>query len=113
MKNKLKRFEKPAVRQPLPEQIKQAREWAVNRIMEVVDKLPANPAPVAATVEELAGQAKFGVPRQSVIFQTNDFSKSAPAKTTKNFPLEITKTDSGANTFTDEELRIIESLKDG
>ncbi len=114
-KNKLEKYESKVRSEPSPEQIKQAREWMVNRIMEVVDKLPANPAPVAESLQELARQAKFGIPRQPTIIQTDDFSKTTPAKTTLiiSSASEVTEMDSGKNTFTDEELRILESLKNG
>jgi hypothetical protein len=114
-KNKLNQYESKTALEPSPEQIQQAKEWAVNRIMETVDKLPANPAPVKESFAELARQAKFGVPRQPVIVQTDDFSKTTPAKTTLiiSNASEVTQTDSGKNTFTDEELRILESLRNG
>ncbi len=108
-KNKLEKYESKVRSEPSPEQIKQAREWMVNRIMEVVDKLPANPAPVAESLQELARQAKFGIPRQP----TRIISGASEATKIISSASEVTKTDSGANTFTDEELRILESLRNG
>ncbi len=114
-RNKLDRFETKTALEPSPEQIQQAKEWMVNRIMEVVDKLPANPAPVAESFEELARQAKSGIVRQPVIVQTDDFSKTTPAKTTLiiSSDAEATETDSGKNKFTDLELELIRQIENG
>jgi hypothetical protein len=111
-KNKLDRYEAQTALEPSPEQIKQAREWAVNRMMEVVDKLPANPAPVAESFEELARQAKFGIPRQPVIVQTDDFSKSVPENATKIIASEVTQTNSGKTTFTDIEIELLRRIQE-
>jgi hypothetical protein len=114
-KNKLNQYETKTALEPSPEQIQQAKEWMVNRIMEVVDKLPANPAPVAESFEELARQAKFGVPRQPIIIVGDEKPPTVPENATKiiSSASEVTEMDSGANTFTDEELRILESLRNG
>ncbi len=108
--NRLKRFEKPAEREPSPEQIKQAREWMVNRIMEVVDKLPANPAPVAESLQELARQAKFGIPRQPTrIISGSDIPKKATLYNSGD--AESTETNSGKTTFTDIEIELIRQIE--
>jgi hypothetical protein len=114
-KNKLNQYETKTALEPSPEQIQQAKEWMVNRIMEVVDKLPANPAPVAESFEELARQAKFGVPRQPIIIVGDEKPPTVPENATKiiSSASEVTEMDSGKNTFTDEELRILESLRNG
>ncbi len=114
-KNKLNQYEAQTSLEPSPEQIQQAKEWAVNRMMEVVDKLPANPAPVKESFAELARQAKFGVPRQPIIIVGDEKPPTVPENATKiiSSASEVTETDSGANTFTDEELRILESLRNG
>jgi hypothetical protein len=113
-KNKLNQYESKTALEPSPEQIQQAKEWMVNRIMEVVDKLPANPAPVAESFEELARQAKFGIPRQPIIIVGDEKPPTVPENATKiiSSASEVTKTDSGANTFTDLELELIRQIQD-
>jgi hypothetical protein len=114
-KNKLNQYEAQTSLEPSPEQIQQAKEWAVNRIMEVVDKLPANPAPVKESFSELLDQMRTGVKRQSTIIQTNDFSKTTPAKTTliiSSAPV-VTETDSGKTTFTDIENELLRKIQNG
>jgi hypothetical protein len=108
-KNKLNQYESKTALEPSPEQIKQAREWMVNSVMEAYDRLPANISPVAESFQELARQAKFGIPRQP----TRIISGASEATKIISSASEVTKTDSGANTFTDEELRILESLRNG
>jgi hypothetical protein len=108
-KSKLNQYETKTALEPSPEQIQQAREWMVNSVMEAVDRLPANIQPVAESFQELARQAKFGIPRQP----TRIISGASEATKIISSASEVTKTDSGANTFTDEELRILESLRNG
>jgi hypothetical protein len=113
-KNKLDRYEAQTTGEPSPEQIQQAREWAVNRIMEVVDKLPANPAPVAESLQELARQAKFGVPRQPTIIVGDEKPPIVPAELTlhNSGDAESTESDSGKIKFTDLELELIRQIED-
>jgi hypothetical protein len=104
-----------------PEAAKQARENVVNMIMEVFDRLPENPEPVAESFEELLDQMRNGVKREAVIIQTNEKRIrvadgvtqiiSDASEVTKNNPSEITKTDSGANTFTELELELIRQIE--
>jgi hypothetical protein len=108
-KNKLEKYESKVRSEPSPEQIKQAREWMVNSVMEAYDRLPANISPVAESFQELARQAKFGIPRQP----TRIISGASEATKIISSASEVTEMDSGKNTFTDEELRILESLKNG
>ncbi len=108
-KNKLEKYESKVRSEPSPEQIKQAREWMVNSVMEAYDRLPANISPVAESFQELARQAKFGIPRQP----TRIISGASEATKIISSASEVTEMDSGKNTFTDEELRILESLRNG
>jgi hypothetical protein len=108
-KNKLNQYESKTTGEPSPEQIQQAKEWMLNRMMEVVDKLPANPAPVKESFAELARQAKFGVPRQPTIIVGDEKPPTVPA--------ELTLFDSGGeensgkNKFTDLELELIRQIE--
>jgi hypothetical protein len=109
-KNKLEKYESKVRSEPSPEQIKQAREWMVNRIMEVVDKLPANIQPVKESFAELARQAKFGVPREVArIISGSDIPKNA-TKLFSSAPV-VTETDSGKIKFTDLELELIRQIE--
>jgi hypothetical protein len=110
-KSKLNQYESKTALEPSPEQIQQAKEWMVNRIMEVVDKLPANPAPVAESFEELARQAKFGVPRQPIIIVGDEKPPTVPENATKIIASEVTQTDSGKTTFTDIEIELLRRIQ--
>jgi hypothetical protein len=82
-------------------------ERTVDMIMAVYDRLPANPAPVLESYEDLLNEMRHGVKRQSTIIQ-NDFSKSAPLKTTQiisNAPV-VTE-----NKFTELELELIRQIE--
>jgi hypothetical protein len=118
--NRLQKYESKIEREPSPEQLKQAREWAVNRIMEVVDKLPANPTPVVesfAELAELARQANSGVRASAVptLIISGDEKKAvrASAEPTLHNLGDAEKTDSGKNKFTDLELELIRQIEDG
>jgi hypothetical protein len=110
-KNRLNQYESKAAGEPSPEQIQQAREWAVNRMMEVVDKLPANPAPVVESFQELARQAKFGIPRE--VTQIISGGDEKPIQ----LPLSLTlhnsggEENSGKNKFTDLENALLEQIR--
>ncbi len=110
-KNKLNQYESKTTGEPSPEQIQQAKEWMLNRMMEVVDKLPANPAPVAESFEELARQAKFGVPRESTKIISAEPTKIISAEPTKIISAEVTKTDSGKTTFTETEMELLRKIQ--
>lgn len=112
-KNKLEKYESKVRAEPSPEQIKQAREWMLNRMMEVVDKLPANIQPVKESFAELARQAKFGIPRESTKIISAEATKIISAEPTKIISAEVTKTDSGKTTFTETEMEILRKIQNG
>jgi hypothetical protein len=86
-------------------------ERTVDMIMEVIDRLPANPAPVSETIPELLDQLRHGVKRQS----TSIISGAS----TQNFTADVTKmnakVDTGMNakvdTFTEFELNLLEQIR--
>jgi hypothetical protein len=112
-KNKLEKYESKVRAEPSPEQIQQAREWMLNRIMEVVDKLPANIQPVADSLESLARQAKFGIPRQPIIIVGDEKPPTVPENATKiiSSASEVTEMDSGKSKFTDLENALLEQIR--
>jgi hypothetical protein len=71
--------------------------------------IPENDTKFESTAEDENETAKRLLDVKKERFGKKDISLG----TTLNFPLEITKTDSGATVFTAEEMRIIETLKDG
>jgi hypothetical protein len=91
-----------------PEHHKKNIERTVDMIMEVIDRLPANPAPVKESFSELLDQMRTGVKRQPTIIQ-NDFSKSAPLGTTQIISSAPVVTE---NKFTDLELELIRQIED-
>jgi hypothetical protein len=119
-KNKLNQYEAQTSLEPSPEQIQQAREWAVNRMMEVVDKLPANPAPVKesfAELAELARQANSGVklPKKSTLIISGG-SLEVPKKSTDidiEAPKKFTDIDIEApKKFTDFEMELLRQIQE-
>jgi hypothetical protein len=120
-KNKLNQYEAQTSLEPSPEQIKQAREWAVNRMMEVVDKLPANPAPVKesfAELAELARQANSGVKRSAELTKIIVGGDEKPIQlpisdTLHNSGDSEKKSSENVTCFDSGELEILEKLKNG
>jgi negative regulator of replication initiation len=115
-KTKLDRYEAQTSLEPSPEQIQQAKEWAVNRMMEVVDKLPANPAPVVESFQELARQAKFGVPRESTLIISGDEKK--PIQVPKSNTLHNSgdsekKSSENVTCFDSGELELLRKIENG
>ncbi len=115
--NKLDRYEAQTALEPSPEQIQQAKEWAVNRMMEVYVRLPLNPAPVKESFAELARQAKSGIVRQTTIIDSGKKSAVQPTKIIsgggKNSAGQPTLfiNEPVKEIFSDEEKLILESLK--
>jgi len=109
-KSKLNQYETKSASEPSPEQIQQAKEWAVNRMMEVVDRLPANIQPVAESLQELARQAKFGIPREVTLTVSGDDKKPI------QLPISLTlhnsggEENSGKNKFTDLEMELLKQI---
>jgi hypothetical protein len=112
--NRLQKFESKTASEPSPEQIKQARETAVNMIMAVYDRMPKdNIQPVKESFSELARQAKEGVPRESTLIILGGDEK----------PIQIPKSDtlhnsggeenSGKSKFTDLENALLEQIRNG
>jgi alpha-beta hydrolase superfamily lysophospholipase len=116
--NRLQKYESKIEREPSPEQLKQAREWAVNRIMEVVDKLPANPAPVVesfAELAELARQANSGVRASAVptLIISGDEKTAVRASDSLTLYDSGGEENSGKNKFTDLENALLEQIRNG
>ncbi len=115
-KNKLNQYETKTALEPSPEQIKQAREWMVNSVMEAYDRLPANIQPVADSFSELARQAKFGIPRQPtrIISGASEKPPTVPRNATlhNSGDAESTETDSGKNKFTDIENELLRRIQE-
>jgi hypothetical protein len=106
-----------------PEAAKQARENVVNMIMNVFDRLPENPEPVAESLETLLDQMRHGIKREAVIIQTNEKRISVAdgvtqiisdaSDVTKNFPAELTKQDLGKSKFSDFEIELLRQIENG
>ena len=112
-RNRLEKYESKITPEPSPEQIKQAREWMLNRMMEVVDKLPANPAPVADSFESLARQAKFGVSRESTLIISGDEKTAVRASNLLTKFDSGDEENSGKNKFTDFEMELLRQIQNG
>jgi cbb3-type cytochrome oxidase cytochrome c subunit len=117
--NRLQKYESKIEPEASPEQIKQAREWMVNSVMEAYDRLPANIQPVAESLQELARQAKFGVPRQSTIIQTSESDTGIISGGSLEVPKNVTKTiieapkNVTSNILTDSDLEVLRKIQNG
>jgi hypothetical protein len=116
MKNsRLQKFEKPVEFDPSPEQVAQARETAVNMIMNVFDRMPKdNIKPPVESFSELARQAKEGVPRQSTIIRTSESDTKIISGGSLNAPKKSTDIDIEApQKFTDFEMELLRKIQNG
>jgi hypothetical protein len=113
--NRLQKYESKIEPETSPEQLKQAREWMVNRVMEVVDRLPANIQPVAESFAELIEQAKSGAGIPISVTKIISGGDEKPIQ----LPISLTKNDvggeenSGKNKFTDLENALLEQIRNG
>ncbi len=111
-RNRLEKYESKITPETSPEHLKQAREIAVNMIMNVFERMPKdNIQPVADSFESLARQAKSGIVRQSVIVQTSESEKKFAVQPTKNIMSDAENSPENVTSiYSEEDLRIIESL---
>jgi hypothetical protein len=112
--NRLQKYESKIEPEASPEQIKQAREWMVNSVMEAYDRLPANIQPVKESFQELARQAKEGVSRQSTIIQTSESDTGIISGGSSELPKKFTDIDIEApKKFTDFEMELLRKIQNG
>jgi hypothetical protein len=117
--NRLQKFESKTASEPSPEQIKQAREAAVNMIMAVYDRMPKdNIKPVKESFQELARQAKEGVLRQSTIIQSSESDTKIISGGSLEVPPKFTDIDTGTSEkvppkFTDFEMELLRQIQNG
>jgi hypothetical protein len=105
-----------------PEHHKKNIERTVDMIMEVIDRLPANPAPVSESYEDLLNEMRHGVKRQPTIIQTSESDTgiiSGDEKKPIQLPISLTlhnsggAENSGKNKFTDLENALLEQIRNG
>ncbi len=96
----------------MPEHHKKNVERVVDMIMDVVDRLPANPAPVSQSYEDLLNEMRHGVKRQPTIIQ-NDFSKFTHGEATKINEKVDTGINAKVDTFTETEMEILRKIQNG
>jgi hypothetical protein len=109
-RNKLEKYESKITPETSPEHLKQAREIAVNMIMNVFERMPKdNIKPVKESFAELARQAKSGIVRQPTIIDSGkksaDASKKATLFDTGNDTKIVTK-------FSSEELELLKQIQE-
>ncbi len=108
-RNRLEKYESKITPETSPEHLKQAREIAVNMIMNVFERMPKdNIKPVKESFAELARQAKFGVPREFTKVVSGG-SSELPKNVTKTIieaPKNVTK-------FSSEELELLRKIENG
>jgi hypothetical protein len=117
MKNsRLQKFEKPVEFDPSPEQVAQAREAAVNMIMNVFDRMPKdNIKPPVESFSELARQAKEGVSRQPTIIDSGASEKpvQSSAHPTKIIMGDAENLPKIVTSFNSEELELLRKIQNG
>ncbi len=107
--NKIRELSGASEPEITPEHHKKNVERVVDMIMDVVDRLPANPAPVSESYAELLNEMRHGVKRQPIIIVGDEKPPTIPA--------ELTLFDSGGeensgkNKFTDLELELIRQIE--
>jgi methylthioribose-1-phosphate isomerase len=113
--NRLQKFESKTASEPSPEQIKQARETAVNMIMAVYDRMPKdNIQPVKESFLELGRQAREGVHRQSTIIQTSESDTKIISGGSLEVPKKSTDIDIEVpQKFTDFEMELLRKIQNG
>jgi hypothetical protein len=114
--NRLQKFESKTASEPSPEQIKQAREAAVNMIMNVFDRMPKdNIQPVSDSFESLGRQAREGVPRQSTIIDSGASEKpvQSSAHPTKIIMGDAENLPKIVTSFSSEELELLRKIQNG
>ncbi len=113
--NRLQKFESKTASEPSPEQIKQARETAVNMIMAVYDRMPKdNIQPVVESFSELARQAKEGIPRQPTIIDSGASEKPVQSSgaSTKIIMGDAEDLPKIVTSFSSEELELLRRIQE-
>jgi hypothetical protein len=112
-RNRLEKYESKITPETSPEHLKQAREIAVNMIMNVFERMPKdNIKPVVESFSELARQAKEGVHRQSVIVQTSESEKKFAVQPTKNIMSDAENSAGQPTKFSNEELELLRQIQE-
>jgi hypothetical protein len=108
--NKIREVSGASQSEITPEHHAKNIERTVDMIMEVIDRLPANPAPVLDSYEDLLNEMRHGVKRQPTIIQ-NDFSKITHIEPTKMNAKVDTGINTKVDTFTEFELNLLEQIR--
>jgi hypothetical protein len=115
-RNKLNQYESKISLEPSPEQIQQAKQTFVNLLTPVIEKMLKSPGdikPVAESFEELARQAKFGVPREFTKIISGGAEKVIQLPTSDTKIISGGQENSGKSKFTDLELELIRQIENG
>ncbi len=102
-----------------PEHHKKNIERTVDMIMEVIDRLPANPAPVLESYQDLLNEMRHGVKRQPTIIQTSESDTKIISGGSLEVPKNVTKTiieapkNVTSNILTDSDLETLRKIQNG
>jgi hypothetical protein len=102
-----------------PEHHKKNIERTVDMIMEVIDRLPANPAPVLESYQDLLNEMRHGVKRQPTIIQTSESDTKIILGGSLEVPKNVTKTiieapkNVTSNILTDSDLEVLRKIQNG
>jgi hypothetical protein len=109
-RNRLEKYESKITPETSPEHLKQAREIAVNMIMNVFERMPKdNIQPVADSFESLARQAKSGIVRQTTII---DSGKKSAGQPTKIIMGDAENSAGQPTKFSNEELELLRQIQE-
>jgi hypothetical protein len=112
--NKIREISGASQSEITPEHHQKNVERVVDMIMSVYERLPANPAPVAESFEELLDQMRNGVKRQSTIIQTSENDTKIILGGSLEVPKKSTDIDIEApQKFTDFEMELLRKIQNG
>jgi hypothetical protein len=110
--NKIRELSGASEPEITPEHHKKNIERTVDMIMDVIDRLPANPAPVLESYEDLLNEMRHGVKRQPTIV-VGDEKKAVRASDSLTLYDSGGEENSGKNKFTDLENALLEQIRNG
>jgi hypothetical protein len=114
--NKLKKFETKIEPEITSEHHAKNVERVVDMIMSVYERLPANPAPVSESIEDLLNEMRHGIKRQPTIIRTSESDTkivSVGAEKKGSEIVTLSNDTKRSEKFTDLENALLEQIRNG
>jgi hypothetical protein len=109
--NKIRELSGASEPEITPEHHKKNVERVVDMIMDVIDRLPANPAPVLESYEDLLNEMRHGVKRQPTIIVGDE--KIAPKNPTLHNSGDEKIAPKNVTCFNSSEMEILRKIQNG